>query len=181
MTVLPDVELHFLPLAGLFLLLSFLFLLQSKLFPSRNKKNTPWNKCLRNTSLKHFPKILSCHFAWQFFGSKRRSCHFTWSFLDSNRGIINTVWPFFRSKKGHHISHNLKLILGIDPFYRQGRGVLNTPHMYLDFWSYVPLGDILRRRMQYAPTEIPNIPFCMILFMIKKMVMSLRIPLSRLQ
>ena len=26
-----------------------------------------------------------------------------------------------------------KLILGIDLFVRQGRGVLNTPHMYLDF------------------------------------------------
>ena len=26
-----------------------------------------------------------------------------------------------------------KLILGIDPFCRQGRGVLNTPYMYLDF------------------------------------------------
>ena len=26
-----------------------------------------------------------------------------------------------------------KLILGIDLFVRQGRGVLNTPHMYPDF------------------------------------------------
>ena len=26
-----------------------------------------------------------------------------------------------------------KLILGIDLFVRQGRGVLHTPHMYLDF------------------------------------------------
>jgi len=26
-----------------------------------------------------------------------------------------------------------KLILGIDLFVRQGRGVLNTPHMYIDF------------------------------------------------
>ncbi|ETK10860.1 hypothetical protein T231_02660 [Tannerella sp. oral taxon BU063 isolate Cell 6/7/9] len=26
-----------------------------------------------------------------------------------------------------------KLILEIDPFYRQGRGVLHTPHMYIDF------------------------------------------------
>ena len=26
-----------------------------------------------------------------------------------------------------------KLILGIDLFYRQGRGVLHTPHMYLYF------------------------------------------------
>ena len=26
-----------------------------------------------------------------------------------------------------------KLILEIDPFCRQGRGVLHTPHMYLDF------------------------------------------------
>ena len=26
-----------------------------------------------------------------------------------------------------------KLILEIDLFVRQGRGVLNTPHMYLDF------------------------------------------------
>ena len=26
-----------------------------------------------------------------------------------------------------------KLILGIDLFVRQGRGVLNTPYMYLDF------------------------------------------------
>ena len=26
-----------------------------------------------------------------------------------------------------------KLILGIVLFYRQGRGVLHTPHMYLDF------------------------------------------------
>ena len=26
-----------------------------------------------------------------------------------------------------------KLILGIDLFVRQGRGVLHTPHMYIDF------------------------------------------------
>ncbi len=36
-------------------------------------------------------------------------------------------------KKDHTISHNLKLILEIDLFVRQGRGVLNTPHMYLYF------------------------------------------------
>ena len=40
---------------------------------------------------------------------------------------------FSDQKEGHTILHNLKLILGIDLFYRQGRGVLNTPHMYLDF------------------------------------------------
>ena len=30
-----------------------------------------------------------------------------------------------------------KIILGIDLSVRKGRGVLNTPHMYLNFWSYV--------------------------------------------
>ena len=57
-----------------------------------------------------------------------------------------------------------KLILEIDLFIRQGRGVLNTPHMYLDFWSYVSFEDALRGRMQYAPTEIPAISFRMTIF-----------------
>ena len=133
-----------------------------------------WGVC--NTPLQRY-RIY--HFAWPFFRSKKWSYLFAWSFFDPNRGIIDFAWPFFRSKKGHPISHNLKLILGIDPFYRQGRGVLNTPYMYIDFWSYVSLGDILRGRMQYAPTEIPNIPFRMSIFYIKKKVMSFRITLSR--
>ena len=40
---------------------------------------------------------------------------------------------FSDQKEGHIILHNLKLILEIDLFVRQGRGVLNTPHMYLYF------------------------------------------------
>ena len=41
--------------------------------------------------------------------------------------------PFSDQKKDHSILHNPKLILGIVLFYRQGRGVLHTPHMYIDF------------------------------------------------
>ena|GEM_PF-3373917 len=34
-------------------------------------------------------------------------------------------------------------------------------------------------RMQYAPTEIPNMPFHMIIFQIKKKVVLFRITISR--
>ena len=70
MTVLPDAELHFLPLAGLFLLLSFLSLLQSKLFPPRNKgkyslKISTSKTPLKNMFPKSFPAILHDHFSDQ--------------------------------------------------------------------------------------------------------------------
>ena len=58
----------------------------------------------------------------------------------------------FDQKEGHAVLHNLKLILEIDLSVRKGRGVLNTPHMYLYFWSYVSFEDALMGRMQYAPT-----------------------------
>ena len=40
---------------------------------------------------------------------------------------------FSDQKNSRSIFHDQKLILGIDLFVRQGRSVLNTPHMYLDF------------------------------------------------
>ena len=40
---------------------------------------------------------------------------------------------FSDQKNSRSIFHDQKLILGIDLFVRQGRGVLNTPHMYSDF------------------------------------------------
>ena len=39
---------------------------------------------------------------------------------------------FSDQKNSRSIFYDQKLILGIDLFVRQGRGVLNTPHMYLD-------------------------------------------------
>lgn len=70
MTVLPDVELHFLPLAGLFLLLSFLFLLQSKLFPPHNKekyslKISASKTPLKNMFQKSFPAVSHTPFSIQ--------------------------------------------------------------------------------------------------------------------
>ena len=56
--------------------------------------------------------------------------------------IKKRVVPFHITKK---------LILEIALFVRQGRGVLNTPHMYLDFWSHVPFGDILKGRIAIRP------------------------------
>ena len=40
---------------------------------------------------------------------------------------------FSDQKNSRSIFHDQKLILGIDLFVRQGRGVLNRLHMYLDF------------------------------------------------
>ena len=55
------------------------------------------------------------------------------NFQIKKNGHDISLAPFSDQKKDHAISHNLKLILEIDLFVRQGRGVLNTPHMYMDF------------------------------------------------
>ena len=93
MTVLPDVELHFLPLAGLFLFLSSLFLLQSQPFPPRNKekyslKISTSKTPLKNMFQKSFPAVSHNHFSDQ--------------------------------KKGHTILHNYKIDLRNRPFRPSG-------------------------------------------------------------
>ena len=94
--------------------------------------------------------------------------------------MIGFTWPFFRLKKSVILFRiTQKLILGIVLFYRQDRGVLNTPHMYLYFWSYVSFWAVLMERIQYAPTEIPNMSFFITIFRIKKKVMPFRITIPR--
>ena len=62
---------------------------------------------------------------------KQSVLHEHFPYQKNSRAILHD--HFSDQKESHAIFHNLKLISGIDFFVRQGRGVLNTPYMYLNF------------------------------------------------
>ena len=78
---------------------------------------------------KSYPAISHDHFSIQI--ESRYISHR--SLFDQKEGHAVLYDHFSDQKEGHIILHNLKLILEIDLFVRQGRGVLHMPHMYLDF------------------------------------------------
>ena len=78
---------------------------------------------------KSFPAVSHNHFSDQKKG--RAVSHNNLSIQIEGQSILHE--HFSDQKNSRSIFHDQKLILGIDLFVRQGRGVLNTPHMYLDF------------------------------------------------
>ena len=83
----------------------------------------------KNIFPKTFSAILHDHFSDQKKG--RAVSPDNLSIQIEGQSILHEY--FSDQKNSRSIFHDQKLILGIDLFVRQGRGVLNTPHMYLDF------------------------------------------------
>ena len=78
---------------------------------------------------KSFPAISHDHFSDQ--KNSRAVSHDNLSIQIDGQSILHH--HFSDQKNSRSIFHDQKLILGIDLFVRQRRGVLNTPHIYPDF------------------------------------------------
>ena len=80
-----------------------------------------------------FPKTFST-ISHDYFSDQKKGCSVSPDNLSiqiERQSILHD--HFSDQKNSRSIFHDQKLILGIDLFVRQGRGVLNTPHMYPDF------------------------------------------------